>query len=190
MFSLSLLNGNFFQCQTTYTQSLSSQLTQGVNCKHEVAVTSLTWLRRSRNCNLTFTPCVISTAAGRPQAAGPQTDRNMPLFIRPSQLQSASCRPHGRRANGRSVNCNLQSTYGSFTVTRRHTGVKRLTTRELATRLGNTATCASDGHPVIPVIDEVAIRRHPAWAASCNIGASLSGQLIDTAVCAKVRLVL
>ena len=34
-----------------------------------------------------------------------------------------------------------------------------------------TATCASDGHPVI---DEVAIHRHPA---SCNIGASLSGQL-------------
>ena len=33
------------------------------------------------------------------------------------------------------------------------------------------ATCASDGHPVI---DEVAIHRHPA---SCNIGASLSGQL-------------
>ena len=34
-----------------------------------------------------------------------------------------------------------------------------------------TATCASDRHPVI---DEVAIHRHPA---SYNIGASLSGQL-------------
>ena len=34
-----------------------------------------------------------------------------------------------------------------------------------------TATCASDGDPVI---GEVAIHRHPA---SCNIGASLSGQL-------------
>ena len=34
-----------------------------------------------------------------------------------------------------------------------------------------TATCASGGHPVI---DEVAIHRHPA---SCNIGDSLSGQL-------------
>ena len=34
-----------------------------------------------------------------------------------------------------------------------------------------TATSASDGHPVI---DEVAIHHHPA---SCNIGASLSGQL-------------
>ena len=34
-----------------------------------------------------------------------------------------------------------------------------------------TATCASDGHPVI---DEVSIHRHPA---SCNRGASLSGQL-------------
>ena len=34
-----------------------------------------------------------------------------------------------------------------------------------------TATCASDGHPVI---DEVSIHRH---SASCNRGASLSGQL-------------
>ena len=43
-----------------------------------------------------------------------------------------------------------------------------------------TPTCASDGHPVI---DEVAIHRHPA---SCNIGASLSGQLSVRSLCLPV----